>query len=188
MNDEPLTTEVVWHLFSANVKNFLRQRVSDEQTADELLQETFLRIHTGLEHVEQHQRIAAWVFQIARNLVVDHYRTKARDNARAEGDSPAETDAAENLNLQVAEAVAAMIRRLPADYRQAIELYELEGLSQPEIAKRIGLSHSGAKSRVQRGRLLLKEMLRECCSLEQDCYGNIIECVPKESKGCDSCE
>ena len=78
MKNQSISTEQVWRLLSDKLRSFLLQRVSDEQVAEDLLQETFVRIHSKLGEIDDAQRINAWVFQIARNLVVDHYRLKSR--------------------------------------------------------------------------------------------------------------
>ena len=78
MKNNSTTTEEVWKLLSAKLRGFLLHRVSDDQVADDLLQETFIRIHCKLGDIDDMQRITSWVFQIARNLVIDHYRSQSR--------------------------------------------------------------------------------------------------------------
>jgi RNA polymerase sigma-70 factor (ECF subfamily) len=79
---------------------------------------------------------------------------------------------------------AAAITRLPAPYRQALTLTELEGMTQLAAAKLLGLSPSGMKSRVQRGREKLREMLDASCTIALDVRGGVIACEPKESAKC----
>lgn len=139
-----------------------------------LLQETFLRIHGKLDGTDDNQRITPWVFQIARNLVIDHYRSKSRVATDRADDLEARVDEEENLNKRVTGWIPEMISQLPDEYREAIELYELKGIPQQQIADQLGISLSGAKSRVQRGRAKLKSLLFDCCSFERDRRGNII--------------
>ena len=73
-----------------------------------------------------------------------------------------------------------MVRRLPAKYRKAIDLVEFQGLAQDDAAVRLGISLSGAKSRVQRARVKLKDMLQACCSFEFDGRGRIVDFQPNE--------
>lgn len=174
VNDGSLSTEQIWKLLSEKLSGFLLQRVSDPQVAEDLLQETFLRIHQKLGDIDDIQRITAWVFQIARNLVIDHYRSLARLSAAKADELQVHADEEENLNELVSGWLTEMVAELPDGYRQAVELYELEGVSQQQIADRLGISLSGAKSRVQRGREQLKTLLFACCSFEQDRRGNII--------------
>jgi RNA polymerase sigma-70 factor (ECF subfamily) len=139
-----------------------------------LLQEMFLRIHGKLDGIDDNQRITPWVFQIARNLVIDHYRSKSRVATDRADDLEARVDEEENFNKRVTGWIPEMISQLPDEYREAIELYELKGIPQQQIADQLGISLSGAKSRVQRGRAKLKSLLFDCCSFERDRRGNII--------------
>lgn len=184
-----VTTERVWELLSARLGSFIRSRVRDEQTADDLLQETFLRIHRKLGTLDDEQRLFPWVFQIARNLIADHYRS--RPAALPLTEPPAEDAEPEpsssNCNEVVAGWIPAAIDHLPERYREAVRLYEMEGLSQREVADRLGLSLSGAKSRVQRGRKQLKATLEQCCSFELDRRGNILDWRQRRQR-CLSCD
>lgn len=80
-----------------------------------------------------------------------------------------------------------MIDNLPEPYREAVVLTELEGLTQKELAGRLGISLSGAKSRVQRGRQQLKEMLFDCCRFEFDRRGGVVDCEPRSKSDCPEC-
>ncbi len=188
MRNETVTTEQLWEALSAKLKSFLLQRVSDHQVAEDLLQDTFLRIHNKLNDIEDEQRITAWVFQIARNLIIDHYRSKARLAAAMLQDLETPTEEEDNLNEKVEGWLPTMIAQLPDSYREAVELYELKGMPQQQIADTLGISLSSAKSRVQRGREKLKTLLFDCCSFEQDRRGNIIGCVPNNPGGNPDCD
>ena len=76
-----------------------------------------------------------------------------------------------------------MVDRLPEPYRAAVALADVEGLGRQEIADRLGLSLSGAKSRVQRGRQQLRAMFLDCCNVERDGRGNVMEYHPTERSG-----
>ena len=185
MDDKSISTEEIWGLLSVKLKKFLLRRVSDERIAEDLLQETFIRIHKKLDDLDNTQRITPWVFQIARNLVVDFYRSKSREAADMANDLEASADEEEqNLNELVSGWLSKMVSKLPESYRDAVELYELRGIPQQEIADQLGISLSGAKSRVQRGREKLKSMLFDCCSFQQDRYGNVIGYVQNNPGDC----
>jgi RNA polymerase sigma-70 factor (ECF subfamily) len=79
-----------------------------------------------------------------------------------------------------------LLGALPTPYRQALALAEVEGLSQREIAGLEGLSLSGAKSRVQRARRMLRAALLSCCRVELDRHGSVLDYVPLRA-GCDTC-
>ena len=189
-SDNSASTEQVWRLLSDQLRSFLLRRVSDDQVADDLLQETFVRIHRTLHDQHEVERIPSWVFQIARNLVIDHYRSKSHSTTDLTDTRAVADEEQDNLNELVAGWLPQMIAQLPEKYREAVELYELKGVSQQGIASELGLSLSGAKSRVQRGREKLKSLLLDCCSFERDRRGNVIgyDRRGQDCAACDECE
>ena len=182
----PVTTEHVWEAFHTPLQQFIRRRVSDEATAEDVLQDVFLKIHLHGEGLKDVKKLESWIYQITRNAIIDSYR----------GSRPTTTlEAAEVLDLpeelpdddvvsELLPCVRAMVRSLPEVDRQALVLTEYQGLTQKELSERLGLSFSGAKSRVQRAREKLKQQLLECCHFELDRRGHIIDYQPR----CHSCE
>src|SRR5688500_14978055 len=74
MNTSKPLTQAVWSSFSSDLWKFIRRRVADDHTADDLLQDAFVRIHRSLDTVAKTESLPAWVYKIARNLLHDHYR------------------------------------------------------------------------------------------------------------------
>jgi RNA polymerase sigma-70 factor (ECF subfamily) len=181
------TLEHIWHEFAEKLGQFIRARVSDPATAEDILQDVFVKIQQRLGQLQDPAKLQSWIYLIARNAVIDHYRTR-KETVEVPEALPAE--AAEN-DPEI-EGLKASFRRmiysLPEPYRDALVLTELEGLTQKELAERLGISLSGAKSRVQRARDQLKEMLNECCTFEFDRRGKVIECQPRARGGCRECE
>ncbi len=180
-----IATEEVWKLLSARLGHFIRARVRDDSIASDLLQETFLRIHKKLGTLEDATRLPAWVFQIARNVIIDHYRSRRNPADPAVDSQP--VPESDNLNGIVSGWIPVAIESLPESYRDAVKLYELEDLSQREIAQQLGLSLSAVKSRVRRGREKLKQTLNDCCSFEFDRRGNVLEWQIRGGTECGSC-
>lgn len=178
------TTAAVWSELGADLWRFIRRRVADEHVADDLLQETFVRIHSSLETLADSDRLAAWVYQIARNVIHDHYRRSAGKAEPLAGCDPAEDteDSSACVRGRAGEWLDELICQLPDKYREAVQLTEREGLTQQEVADRLGLSLSGAKSRVQRGRGMLKEVLEQCCTFEFDRRGNLLDVDPRPDR------
>lgn len=168
-------TVQVWNEFSNALRSFIRRRVSDEHAADDLLQEVFIRIHHRLESLNSNDRLASWIFQIARNVVTDFYRKNVRETAADSFEPESCDELSTNLNEQVGQWLVDRIDELPESYREILTMTEVEGIKQAEVARRIGLSNSGAKSRVQRGRKMLKQKLLDCCHFEFDRRGNVID-------------
>lgn len=83
------------------------------------------------------------------------------------------------LEAELAECVALFAARLRSPYREAITLTELEGMTQKDAAEMLGLSISGMKSRVQRGREQIRRMFEECCEISVDARGHVVDCTPR---------
>jgi RNA polymerase sigma-70 factor (ECF subfamily) len=184
-------TASIWSQLSADLRRFIRRRVSDDHLADDLLQETFVRIHRHIDSLADADRLAAWVYQIARNVIHDHYRRSAQGTVSLGHADPVEEreDRGSQLCGRSAEWFNELIVQLPEHYREAVRLAEIDGLTQQEVADRLGLTHSGAKSRIQRGRMMLKEVLEQCCRFEFDRRGILIDVDPKPDRTiCRDCE
>lgn len=176
------------------LRAFIGSKVRDSALADDLTQETLVRVATRIESLRSPDRLDAWVFQIARNTIADHFRTARETEAFDESahgsllavsqaqDTPSAED--EVLAGELRDYVRSVVDRLPPLYREAIRCIELEGLSQVELARRLGLSVSAAKSRVQRGRALLRREMERCCHWETDRYGAVLAVEPRGDRTC----
>jgi len=178
--------------FAAPLRSFIARRAPAGTDVDDVLQEVFVRIQERLPQLRDAGRIDAWIFQIARNVLADAFRGRRRrfalaERVAAEGEGEARPAAAADDDgaalAELSACLAPMIARLPEAYRAAIELTELGGLTQAEAARRAGLSLSGMKSRVQRGRERLEEIVRASCRIEQDVRGGVTGCEPRPG-GC----
>jgi len=172
--------ENVWAEFSDTLKRFILQRVGNEQAAEDILQDVFMKIHAGIAGLSDERRLQGWVYQITRNAIVDFYRKPQpaqdlpEDLVAINGD-----DDDSDVERKLALSLRGMVEQLPEEYRQAMILTAFEGLTQKEVADRLGLSLSGAKSRVQRGREKLRDLLLDCCHLEFDRRGRVIDYHPR---------
>ncbi len=175
-----ITTEKVWEEFHPGLKQFILKRVSDEQNAEDILQDVFLKIHTRIDTLRNEEKLQSWIYQIARNVIADYYREHKATVALSEALLlPEEPVVDDDVVKDLLPSVRTMVDSLPDEYRQALLLTEYEGLTQRELAERLGLSLSGAKSRVQRAREKLKAMLLDCCHFEFDRLGKVIDYQPK---------
>jgi RNA polymerase sigma-70 factor (ECF subfamily) len=174
-------TAALWSRFAGGLRGFLARRVPAGVDPDDLLQEVFLRIHQHLPELRETERIDAWMYRIARNAITDAMRRPARIDAEPDADAldDGDDDGRGPIGVELAPCLAAMVAELDEPYRSAIELTEIGGLTQAEAARRAGISLSGMKSRVQRGRRQLEERLRGCCRIELDRRGGIAVAEPR---------
>jgi RNA polymerase sigma-70 factor (ECF subfamily) len=149
--------------------------VANDADAEDILQEVFIRIHRSLCCSSEWNKPEGWIYRVTRNLIIDYYRRR-RDWAEIPEDLLEEADSDESdAEAQLALSLRETIDALPEPYRQALILTEYQGLNQKELAEKLGLSFSGAKSRVQRARLKLRDLLLACCHFELDRRGRIID-------------
>ena len=177
-----MSLDTVYREFDSSLRKFIQSRVDDRDNAEDILQEVYLKIHNNIDNVRDEDRLISWVFQITRNTIIDQYRhshpeTELKEDLIAQ--QPEESD----VYTELASSLQGMLNCLPKSYREALELADLQGMKQADVAKRLGLSLSGAKSRVQRARLKLKQAFLDCCHFEFDHNGKAIDFQPN----CDRC-
>lgn len=183
--DEPL-----WRSLGETLRGFFRRRVPDPALADDLAQETLLRIYRGLGSLKEESRLRPWVFQIARNVLSDHFRKAPDDLPLDDGALETLTDERDtggNLDSTVGDWLFWMIGSLPPDYRDAVKLAEVDGLKAQEVADRLGISLPAAKSRILRGREKLQKVLGDCCEVHFDRQGHVMDYTRRNGGGCGTC-
>jgi len=183
-----VNVENVWVDFGAGLRTFVRRRVADPHEAEDLLSEIVVRVHGHLDTLDDEERLTAWVFRIARNVIKDHYKSAGRRREVLEpAPEPAVGDVAADDWIDDQEAVLGelalclrpLLADLPDDYRRALELTDLGGLTQAEAAELEHVSLSGMKSRVQRGRRQLAVILQDCCAPTFDSRGVPVDFRPR---------
>ena len=183
------TVETIWNEFAEKLGQFIRSRVSDPATAEDIRQDVFLKVQKKLSQLDDPTKLQSWLYLIARNAIIDYYRANKPTTQIPESlpaaDENEDADDPELAGLKA--SFRRMVYSLPDPYRDAIVLTEFEGLSQKELAERLSISVSGAKSRVQRGRAQLKKMLLDCCQFEFDRRGSVIDCNPRTKSSCPEC-
>ena len=173
------TTVDVWEAFHEKLRQFILKRVDDPEDAEDILQEVFIKIHNNMDRLKDEERLPAWLYQICRNAVIDYYRARRQDTGISEDLAVEEGPVEADPEAELAAGLRGMMECLPEKYRQALILTELGGMKQAELANHLNLSPSGAKSRVQRGREMLREELLACCHFEFDRRGKVIEYTPR---------
>jgi RNA polymerase sigma-70 factor (ECF subfamily) len=178
-----------WQDVATRLRPFLARRIAPTEV-DDVLQDVFLRLQRGLPGLRDEERFTPWLFQIARNSVADHLRVRARHPlADVDGAEPAAepTDDDREVARSLACCVSIFVARLASPYREAVTLVELEGLTIREAAEMVGISVSGMKSRVQRGRAQLRQLFEECCEIALDVRGKVIDYTPRPQP-CGACK
>lgn len=161
---------------AAKIRPFVQRRVHLDDV-DDVLQEILIRVHEGFDGIDDDEQFTRWLYRVASNVVVDHHRRRQRLDRRhheftAEW-TPTETE--DDSEATFAQFVSAFVQMLPSPYREALVLTEIDGLTMKEAASRENISASGMKSRVQRGRRMLRELFEACCEIALDARGHIVD-------------
>ncbi|NEO32655.1 MAG: RNA polymerase sigma factor SigZ [Symploca sp. SIO3C6] len=181
----------LWQEYSNQLRQFLLSRVNNQIDVDDLLQEILIKTYQNLNSIKEQEKLLSWLFQIARNTLIDYYRKSSLDTwrQRIAGEEmliEGEPQQYEQVRQELTNCIRPFLNQLPPKYREAIEAVDLQGISQKELAIELGLSYSALKSRVQRGRNMLKAMFDQCCHYKLDARGNLIDFDAKSSS-CRSC-
>jgi RNA polymerase sigma-70 factor (ECF subfamily) len=169
----------VWNQFTKSLRAFVSRRVPASDVND-VVQEIFLRAARGISGLRDDERTGAWLLTIARRVIADFYSKRPRSPV-AKSDEPSgehlDEQATQPANLEpyegehdVHEEVLSWLRpfaeNIDEPYRTALIRADFEEIPQKQLAKELGLSDSGLKSRVQRARAMVGEALRRCCEVE----------------------
>jgi RNA polymerase sigma-70 factor (ECF subfamily) len=171
-----------WRDIERRLRPYVARRVLSPGDVEDVLQEIFVRIHRGLAGLRDGESFGGWVYRIAQSCIVDAARARARSPLELVEDTPevAQPDEdADNLQSELGACVALFVARLPAPYREAVTLTELEGLTQKDAAGMLGITLTAMKSRTLRGREKIRAMFEECCRISVDCRGRVTACEPR---------
>ena len=183
-----ISVSQIWKEHNQIMENFIRKRVRNRQDAEDILQEAFLRIHISIKNLKDTTRIKAWVYRIVRNTISDYYRRKInRDETQSLNEDLAVSSSEEYFfNTEIYSCLNKIIPGLPRKYKQALIETQLENKSYKKFGEESELSLTGAKSRVQRAKSLLRRSLLSCCHINTDHQGNVVDYSLK-GKSCTFC-
>lgn len=177
------TVQALWETSSRRLHAWFVARTASAHDADDLVQETFTRALAKLSSVRSRERVGAWLAAVAANVLADHRRSR-RPAPLADDDELAAALEDEDLSAAVAGWIEPFLVRLDAADAALLRAVDLEGRAQIDVARELGLSPSGARSRVQRARERLKQELESCCRFAFDARGNLTDTVRRPGSTC----
>ena len=179
----------IYDQYYQRVRKFILHTVRNEWLADDLVQETFIRINNNLENVRDDSKLSSWIFRIAYNICQDYFRSQGKSSSLDHDEIPAETSpravpTAQKVleQSQMRKCVFGLVNHLPESLRSVIILSDIEEFSQREIAEIIGITVENVKIRLHRARKKLKILLEEYCVFEVD-ERNVLTCQPETPSG-----
>lgn len=183
--------EAAWREFAGELQAFIARRVARPEDAEDILQLVALRLVQNSGRDRDRQTLLAWLYTVTRNAITDYYRSAVHrreviTDALPEGavmDLTDEEDV-EKARAGLASCIRPLLKLLPPEQASALELVDLGAVSQVEAASMVGISVSGMKSRVQRGRRGLKDLIAGCCEIQLDVRGVVQDFQPRVGDDC----
>ncbi|MFY0714587.1 sigma-70 family RNA polymerase sigma factor [Seonamhaeicola sp. NFXS20] len=178
-----MKTKDVWNTYAEDVKHFILSKVKDEVVTDDLLQETFIKVHTKLNTLNNEDKLKSWIFSIARYTVLDYFRSKKIVYQTTDEDFIFEDQKLEHTK---ADCLRGIIKSLPKKYRDPLFLSDIKGLKQTQISEQLQLPLPTVKSQIQRGRKLIAQGFIDCCDFKVNDQGFLVGEL-KEKADCKIC-
>jgi RNA polymerase sigma-70 factor, ECF subfamily len=181
--DQP---ETPWREHRERLYRFVLHRVHDAAEAEDIVHDVLLRAYNRRATLRDVGSFEPWLYQVTRNAIIDHYRARRPTEPLPDNLPEADSDDAHTARAELSRCIQPFVAALPVRYRDAVQLSEIHGLTQQATADALGLTLSGAKSRVQRARRMLADMMLECCRVEFDSAGAIMSYEGPHSSSRDS--
>lgn len=172
---------------------FIKSKVNNQQDAEDILQNVFIKVAAGVGELNRKEKLQSWIYAITRNSIIDYYRVNSGKKSSTSEEDMAERftdeeyiDTTKGLDY----CLMNFVKQLPAEYRDIIIDVEIKGLKQKDLTEKYQLAYPSVRSRVQRGRERLKQFLLDCCHIQWDKRGNILEvqsrsaCAKDEAGSC----
>ncbi|WP_062060602.1 sigma-70 family RNA polymerase sigma factor [Aquimarina longa] len=164
----------IWIDLNEELYKFILGKIKDEQIAKDIHQEVFLKIQTKIHQLKHTSKLTSWVYQIARNTILDYFRKANHKNTSIDDIDIPETEI-ENFDYsKLSNCINQKIENLSSQHKEAIVLTSFHNYSQKELAEHLKISYSGTKSRVQKAREILRENILDCPNTESDDSGKLL--------------
>lgn len=180
---DSMTTQQVWTTYSDDLKRFILSKVKDDAITDDILQNTFIKIHTKLHTLKDITKLKAWCFTVARNSILDYW--KATNQTFEIANFEAETTLNEDVHTEK-DCLRGILQNLPKKYRNPIFLSDIKGLKQQEVADQLQQSLPTTKSQIQRARKLIAQGFMDCCGYVLNHNGKLVGEI-QEKEDCKVC-
>ncbi len=171
-----------WQDHRARLERYIARQIQDESLVDDLMQEVYFKAHTRQHTLKSKESVGGWLYRIAHNTIMDHFRQQKLWVTLPDGLEQPELDSSEQIYQELMVCLEPLMNELPEKYRVPLQMAELEGMSQKDVAEQLGLSLTAAKSRIQRARAKLRKGFTDCCGVEVGRRG-ITDYYPPGCKG-----
>ncbi len=172
----------IYKQFRSELLGYVKSKVRSREDAEDILQNVFIKVSSNIDKLEEDVKLKNWIFTITRNAIIDYYRVNAtKKKVAVTGELDEDISEAEDPDPTkgLDQCMNSMISLLPEEYRNIIIESEINGVKQKDLAGKYGIPYPSMRSKVQRGRERLKQLFYNCCHIETDKLGNVIEAQGK---------
>lgn len=166
-----MDTKDIWNLYAIDLKKFILSRTKNPTLTEDILQDVFIKIHTKKQNLKDISNLKSWIFSIANNTMLDEFRKQTKSTNTTEQEL--QKDTIFQVPHTPEDCLLPLILKLPKKYRDVLFLSTIKGLKQTEISKQLEISLPATKSRILRGRELLKHEYMDCCDYTLDENGHL---------------
>lgn len=166
-----MTTKGVWGIYAEDIRHFILSKVKNPVITEDILQETFIKVHTKLHTLKDEGKLKSWLFSIARYTILDYFRESKREIHVDDLEIESEPEMKEHSEQ---DCLRGIIKSLPKKYRDPLFLSDIKGLKQQEVANQLHLSLSTVKSQIQRARKQIAQGFMDCCGFKMNDEGHLV--------------
>lgn len=161
--------------FRKPLYKFIKYKVSDTHIAEEILNDVFLQAYNSIDNLEEKKSLKSWLYTIASNKIIDHYRKKRPATIDIENETLPDDDKTDSIYSEFDCCLNDFLSQLPPSNANALKAVYFDELTQQEYAEKSSLNLSTVKSHVHRGKKSLKQFFEKCCSFEKDKHNQIMD-------------
>lgn len=166
-----MTTNEVWTNYAEDLRRFILSKVNDAVITEDILQDTFIKVHTKLHTIKDMSKLKSWLFSVARYTLLDYFRTSKNTFQVADLEIQEDTT---NYDHSEQDCLRGILKNLPKKYRDPLFLSDIKGIKQKEVAKQLKLPLSTVKSQIQRARKLIAQGFMDCCGFVMNEEGHLV--------------
>lgn len=166
-----MTTQQVWTKYADDIKYFIQSKVKNNNVTEDLLQDTFIKVHTKLHTLKDITKLKPWIFTIARNSIMDYFKSTNQTYELTTFET--ETNIEEHKHTEK-DCLQGILHSLPKKYRDPLFLSDIKGLKQQEVAQQLNQSLPTTKSQIQRARKLIAQGFMDCCGFVLNENGKLV--------------
>lgn len=178
-------TKIIWNSYAEDIRRFILSKTNDESSADDLLQEVFIKVHTKISNVQDVNKIKSWVFTVANNTVMDYFRAIKKSQVIIDNELEGfDEQSAEFYEHSEQDCLYGIIKSLDKKYRDPLLMADIQGYKQRRIAEVLKLPLPTIKSQIQRARKMIAQGFMDCCGYQLNKKGFLVG----EIKGKEDCK